>query len=78
MQVKCFGIIADIVKNDHISIEVEKDITVGYLRNIISELFPELDNIQSIMISVDRQYALDHQVISLNQEVALLPQVSGG
>lgn len=75
--IKCFGVAREIMDKSDSSIEID-GITVGELRNRINEKYPEFMKIKGYMIAVNQVYALDTQVLSNNDEVAIIPPVSGG
>ena len=77
MQVKCFGIAKEITSSDEISISTTPK-TVAQLRQQLNNEFNELAKIQSYMIAVNQEYALDTDLISENDEIAIIPPVSGG
>ena len=62
-----------------INLEIPADANVSNLKNILGQkyvgLIPYLD---SIVISINQQFAFDHEIIPDDAEVALCPPVSGG
>jgi molybdopterin converting factor subunit 1 len=62
-----------------IELEMQDGTTVQGLKNRIGELFPNLKaSMQSVLVAVDREYAMDELVLQPGMEVALFPPVSGG
>ena len=53
---------------------------VSDLKNLIAEKFPQVAPalINTVLVSVNREYAGDEQIIPDGAEVALFPPVSGG
>lgn len=51
---------------------------VATLKAWLFELYPSLQQLRSVMIAVNRTYAADTQVISSQDEIAVIPPVSGG
>lgn len=51
---------------------------VATLKAWLFELYPSLQQLRSVMIAVNRTYATDTQVISSQDEIAVIPPVSGG
>ena len=79
IKVKCFGIARDIVDADHIKIpDGGKIHSVRDLKGWISAKFPELNKIKGYMIAVNQEYAEDSQSIEIQDELAIIPPVSGG
>lgn len=51
---------------------------VAALKAWLFEVYPSLQQLRSVMIAVNRTYAADTQVISSQDEIAVIPPVSGG
>ncbi|MEV4882168.1 molybdopterin converting factor subunit 1 [Chitinophaga ginsengisegetis] len=51
---------------------------VATLKAWLYEVYPSLQQLRSVMIAVNRTYAADTQEISSQDEVAVIPPVSGG
>tara|TARA_Y100000590_G_scaffold58319_1_gene61629 strand:- start:2433 stop:2684 length:252 start_codon:yes stop_codon:yes gene_type:complete len=77
--VKTFAALRDIIGSANVEIDVSSDATVREVLRVVNELYPKMDKIASqIMIAVNMEYVdLDHTVHQ-NDEVALIPPVSGG
>lgn len=78
MKVLAFGIVKDIFNNAEVSVPVNKGDNVAVLKNILEEKFPQLKELGSYMIAVNNEYASAGDVINENDEVAIIPPVSGG
>ena len=79
MKVKLFGITREIVGNSQLMVpENQKIHTVGELKNWLFEQHPRLGNLNSLAVAVDHTYAENHTELTVGQEVALIPPVSGG
>ncbi len=77
IKVKCFGVAKEIVKNDFLELE-QAHLSVKDLRKKLYESFPEFSSIKGFMIAVNQEYATDDMSLSINDEVAIIPPVSGG
>lgn len=77
MQIKCFGVAREITSSEEISISTVPR-TVAQLRKQLNAQFTELAKINSYMIAVNQEYALDTDQVSENDEIAIIPPVSGG
>jgi molybdopterin synthase sulfur carrier subunit len=77
LQIQCFGIIKDLVGDSSIHVQ-ESPHTVGELRTLLTKKYPSFNTISSWMIAVNQSYAEDHTSLAANDEVALIPPVSGG
>jgi len=79
MKVKCFGIAKDITNTDVINVEPSEILqSVADLKNWISVKYPEFKNIKTCMIAVNQEYAEDGQTLTSQDEIAIIPPVSGG
>ena len=79
MNVRCFGIARDIVDADHINIQKGEMIkTVDDLREWIKSQYPAMNKLKSFMIAVNQEYAEGDQRLINNDEIAIIPPVSGG
>jgi len=62
-----------------IELEVPDGMTVQGLKDRIGEVFPDLkDSMRSVLVAVDREYAMDELVLQSGMEIAMFPPVSGG
>jgi len=52
--------------------------SVGSLKEQLQHEFPELLKLSSLAIAVNSEYALDTVPLRVNDEVAIIPPVSGG
>lgn len=76
--VKAFGISRDILAQRELVVEVTEGYSVGALKADLYGKFPRLQNLRSLFIAVNSQYADDDQILADGDEVALIPPVSGG
>jgi len=79
MEVILFGISREIVGKKKLVIESSEKIqTVGELKQWMRKKYPPLQRLTSLAVAVDSEYADDRQPIADDNEVALIPPVSGG
>jgi molybdopterin converting factor subunit 1 len=78
MEILAFGIVKDIFLTTSIDLIVDEDITVGALKQKLEGRYPQLRGISSYMVAVNDEYASDDSIIKNNDEVAIIPPVSGG
>lgn len=84
MTVLLFGIAKDIVGCSTLSVptsdamEVNIPKTVKELKRSLVESYPGLNKLSSMAIAVNSSYADDGQAIGPDDEIALIPPVSGG
>ena len=74
-----FATLRDYVGAKTIELEIPHDTTVAGLKELLVKRYPKMIPAQnSIMAAINREFAADEQVISLDAEIALFPPVSGG
>lgn len=81
MKVLLFGITRDIVGSDTLDVSSfgeESTKSVASLKLHLSKLYPDLNKLSSLAIAVNNEYADADVVLSNDDEVALIPPVSGG
>ncbi|MDX1315797.1 MAG: MoaD/ThiS family protein [Eudoraea sp.] len=81
MTILLFGITKDIVGQPTLSlshVEAQGLRTAGELRSFLKEKFPKMNNLSSLAIAVNSEYAQDEHPIGETDEIAIIPPVSGG
>jgi molybdopterin converting factor subunit 1 len=74
-----FATLRDRAGTRSMELDIPEDLTVRGLKEKIAEEFPSLrDSMQSVLITIDREYAFDEAVVPANAEIAMFPPVSGG
>ena len=74
-----FATIRDRAGMKSLELEIPESMTVQELKDKISTDFPNLkQSMESVLISVNKEYAFDEAVLPPNAEVAMFPPVSGG
>ncbi|MGA2491216.1 MAG: molybdopterin converting factor subunit 1 [Anaerolineales bacterium] len=74
-----FATLREYVGAKTIELEIPVDTTVAGLKELLVSRYPKmLPARNSILSAINREYAVDEQVIPLNAEIALFPPVSGG
>jgi len=79
LSIKLFASLRQAMNSDKIKIDIDNEITVLQMKMILFETFPNLkkSNIPFI-VAVNHKYSKDSVVIDTNDEIALIPPVSGG
>lgn len=72
-----FGIAKDIFGAQSIQLQTD-GATIGDIKAILEEQYPELKELASYMIAVNDEYAHANTVINAGDEIAIIPPVSGG
>jgi molybdopterin synthase sulfur carrier subunit len=78
MQLLAFGIAKEIFETPVLEVNLKEGISVAELRAYLASNYPQLQRLSSYMIAVNNEYATDNQLISINDEIAIIPPVSGG
>jgi len=74
-----FATLRDRAGTKSAEIEIPEGITVKGLKAEVTHLYPGLNqSIASALVSINREYASDDEVLPQNAEVAIFPAVSGG
>lgn len=74
-----FATLKDRTGTSRISINIPEGMLVVDFKRLISEEFPGLKaSLDSVVVSVEHEFAFDNEIIPNGAEVALFPPVSGG
>ncbi len=73
-----FGIARDFFKSNSIYIELKKNDTITILKYQLEKQFPQLLQLKSYLIAVNNEYAQPNHCIKEEDEIAIIPPVSGG
>ncbi len=78
IEVIAFGIAKDILQSKSVSLSLDKGSSVGKARQSLIEQFPKFETLASLQLAVNAEYVDDSYVLQENDEVVLIPPVSGG
>ncbi len=78
LNIKLFGIARQIIGSHDLALEVEPNTTVQALKEKLHQDYPDFARLNSLMVAVNADYAEDDQTLQTNDEIALIPPVSGG
>jgi len=79
IKVLFFATLRDRAGTKSLEIEIPVSTTVQELKNRIASDYPNLkQSMESVVISINREFAFDESVVPENAEVAVFPPVSGG
>ncbi|MDL5048007.1 MoaD/ThiS family protein [Oscillatoria amoena NRMC-F 0135] len=76
--IKAFGISRDIIGTRELIMEFPEGHTVGDLKAGLMDSYPRLQNLNSLFVALNSEYAEDNQALREGDEIALIPPVSGG
>jgi len=77
VKVKTFGITRDVLGSREVDIVAEGN-SVADLRKHLLHHYPELIKLRSLFIAVNQSYVEESQLLQEQDEIALIPPVSGG
>ncbi|GAB3948791.1 molybdopterin converting factor subunit 1 [Spirosoma harenae] len=78
VSVLLFGITRDLTGLTTVSVPISENARVGDLLNVLHQQYPKLAGIRSLLVAVNGEYAETDQLLTSNDEIALIPPVSGG
>jgi len=78
IEIIAFGIAKDILKSKSVSLELNDASTVETARKALIDRFPQFESLASLQLAVNAEYVQDDYVLQENDEVVLIPPVSGG
>lgn len=83
MTILLFGITKDIIGSTTLKLDTTKEKefkirTVGELKNYLGERYPKLNTLSSLAIAVNSAFAENGTLVNAEDEIALIPPVSGG
>jgi molybdopterin synthase sulfur carrier subunit len=77
VNVLAFGIAKKIFGTNHITIEFEGS-TSEDLKSSLEKQFPLLKQLPTYLLAVNSEYSSNETIINSNDEIAIIPPVSGG
>lgn len=78
LTIKAFGITKDIIGEKEAVLELKEGTSISALKNELWVQYPELKGLKSLFIAVNNKYAEEGAELNENDEIALIPPVSGG
>lgn len=79
MEILLFGITKEIIGAGKLDIPADAGITdINGLKQWFAVQYPGLSSLRSLAVAVNRCYAKENQLLNSNDEIALIPPVSGG
>lgn len=77
IRVKLFGIAKDIVGDS--KLEIDEGInSVPLLLSFLKQNYPDFNKLNSLLVAINSEYADHDAMISAEDEIAIIPPVSGG
>lgn len=79
MKIISFGITKDITGSFFLDFSAgQNPISVAELKEDLFNKYPDLRNLSTLSIAVNNEYATNETIVNNQDEVALIPPVSGG
>ncbi len=79
VKVKLFARYREITNTKEIELEIQPGTTVAKLKKVLKDYFPQLKNLDNnLIIAVNSEFTEDNQILKENDQIALLPPLSGG
>jgi molybdopterin converting factor subunit 1 len=78
IKVLCFGITKELLGGFEKHIELGEGATVFDLKKQLELINPRFSELNSLRIALNEEYAEDHQILKQQDEIVLIPPVSGG
>ncbi len=80
MELLLFGIAKDIVGRSTINLSPDSTLpgSVAELKKLLVADYPDFSKLSSFAVAVNSEYANDDVVLGHNDEIAIIPPVSGG
>ncbi|AYQ32814.1 MoaD/ThiS family protein [Runella sp. SP2] len=76
--VLAFGIAKEIIGQLELTLQLSEEATVADLKSHLVSQFPDFQKLASLRVAVNTDYADDTQPLHPNDEIVLIPPVSGG
>lgn len=79
IDLRLYASIKDLLGRERIEVDWTDNMTTGDLRKKLNELYPVLSLVDAqFIVSVNRKAADERKLIQKNDELAILPPISGG
>jgi len=79
IKVLFFATLRDRAGIKSLEMKIEPDTTVKSLKGLVVDAYPGLkETMDTVVISINREFAFDDSLVPENAEVAMFPPVSGG
>lgn len=78
IKILAFGIAREICGAQTFEFEVPEPCTTDHLKSLLFEAYPAFLSLAHLSIAINENYATEDTAIFPNDEIALIPPVSGG
>ncbi len=74
-----FATIRDRAGTKQMDLEIPDNLTIQELKDKLSSDYPKMaQSMKSVLMTINREYAFDEQIVPQNAEIGMFPPVSGG
>lgn len=78
LQIKLFGIAREMAGSSTLEIELEESATIKDFKQKLFTVLPDLARLRTLMVAVNTDYGEDDTILRSDDEIAVIPPVSGG
>ena len=78
MKIVCFGVAREIAGGPALHLPDVTGRTVAELKEQLISAYPAFGELVSFAVARNEMYALDHDIITADDELVIIPPVSGG
>lgn len=78
IKLTAFGIAKDILQTNSLQLEVNGVHSIGALKTYLCEQYPDFTKLRKISFAINEEYQTDDFSLTENDEVIIIPPVSGG
>ncbi|HUM47177.1 MAG TPA: MoaD/ThiS family protein [Chitinophagales bacterium] len=78
VKILAFGIAKEILGGSTVLLELNDSYDMEALKQVLEEKFPRLKQLSSFRIAINSHFASPREIITEQDEIAILPPVSGG
>ncbi|MEY2904525.1 MAG: hypothetical protein RJA52_541 [Bacteroidota bacterium] len=78
INITAFGIAKEIIGNQSVTFDFPENSNVSEVKKKLIMAYPGFEKLATFAIAVNAEYATDQQILSENDEVVIIPPVSGG
>ncbi len=78
LKILSFGIAKEIIGQLELPVQLSDSATVADLKQFLITQFPDFQKLSSLRVAVNTEYADDSTLLHSNDEIVLIPPVSGG
>lgn len=78
IRILAFGIVKELLNGSSTTLSLQDGLTIAELKTQLETAYPDMKKLRAYMVAVNDEYAADNLVIHPEDEIAIIPPVSGG